>query len=187
MKYITLIVIALIISFVAVAVFGITINRKMKFSENIKYTAITLLISLPIMILIGGSLFLSFRIVASLLNVEISNFQIFFVSILGVYAIFISDFIGKNILLAIVSRLLALKYKNKDLNENEMLDIANKSQGIYRMLLLIVMFFIGIVLYQIIFNSISIDVNNMFLSITAIINVLIYVMFFRVSFRGATK
>lgn len=179
MNYLILSVLLILLVFIATLSFTMVANKNNSFKENIRFSGMMLAVSLPIISLVGGTLFLIFKLVSMVVPMQIDTIQVFLIALIGVFIIFACDLVSKQILAGISSRIFATKYKNQDLTEKEMLDIINKSQGIFNIFELVIMFFTSAILYLGVMKLISIDINLIFLSIISLMNVISYRVFFR--------
>ncbi|MGL5381402.1 hypothetical protein [Clostridium sp.] len=180
MQYIILTLGIILFAFVGTLVFTSVINKEKALKENMKYAFMILLFAAPIFLLVGGSLFLAFKLISMLVSIDISNYQLFVVAISGVFIIFIGDFISKKVTTSIAANTLAKKYEGKDITEKQMMEILNKSQKSMREWMLVMMFITSTVLYMLIMSLVSIEFTWVFLILISSINILSYLMFFRV-------
>lgn len=180
MQYIILTLGIILFAFVGTLVFTSVINKNKTIKENMKYAFMILLFAAPIFLLVGGSLFLAFKLISTLVSIDISNYQLFVIAISGVFIIFIGDFISKKITTSIAVNALSKKYEGKELTEDQMTEILNKSQKSMREWMIVMMFITSIVLYMITMTIVSIEFTWVFLILISSINILSYLMFFRV-------
>lgn len=184
MKYIITslitILIVLIFSFILTSV----INKEKSFKEKLKITFMFSLVMLPIVLLLPVSLFATFKASAMLLSLEVSNYQIFLLAILGLFIIFICDFVSKQVVTSIGSNILYKKYENQELSETQMLDIIEQKQANIKAWNMFIIFLVSLVLYMASMMVISIEYTGAFLVIISIINILNYQLFFRSSYKA---
>lgn len=179
MKYLAIIILLLIIIFVSILVFSFGCNKENGLKSNLKFTGMMMMVTLPIVSLVGGTLFLAFKLVEALLPVEISTFDIFTISIIGVFIIFICDLISKKVIGGIIPIILAKKYEGEDLKEKEMMDIINGLQKKVNLLTLGIMFFSSLILYIGLMVLISVEFTVLFLIIISLLTLVSYKIFFR--------
>lgn len=184
MKYIITslitILIVLIFSFILTSV----INKEKSFKEKLKITFMFSLVMLPIVLLLPVSLFATFKASAMLLSLEVSNYQIFLLAILGLFIIFICDFVSKQVVTSIGSNILYKKYENQELSEMQMLDIIEQKQANIKAWNMFIIFLVSLALYMASMMVISIEYTGAFLVIISIINILNYQLFFRSSYKA---
>ena len=111
--------------------------------------------------------------------VDISTFNIFIISIIGVFIIFICDLISKQLVGVLAPIVFANKYKDENLNEKEMIKIIEKSQNKLNIITFLLMFIISCLLYMLIMKIIAVDFTLGFLIIISALNLLSYKIFFR--------
>lgn len=179
MKYLAIIILLLIITFVSMLVFSISFNKDNEFRANLKFTGMMMIVTLPIISLVGGTLFLAFKLVEMLLPVEIATFDIFTISIIGVFIIFICDLISKKIIGGIIPTILAKKYEGEELKEKEMMEIINGLQKNINLLTLGIIFFSSLILYMGLMTLISVEFTTLFLIIISLLTLISYKIFFR--------
>lgn len=183
MKYVITALIAILI----VLIFSFTliafINKGKSFKEKLKITFMFSLVMLPIVLLLPVSLFATFKASAVILSLEVSNYQLFLLSILGLFIIFICDFVSKQAVTSIGSNMLSKKYGDQDLSEEQMLEIIDKKQANIKIWNIVIIFLASLVLYMASMAIISIEFTGLFLVIISIINILNYQVFFRSSYK----
>ncbi|MEN8433265.1 hypothetical protein NX821_000379 [Clostridium septicum] len=179
MRYLILSIILIFIVFIATFMFTLVVNKNNSLRGNIKLSFMMLVVSLPIMSLIGGCLFLAFKLITVVLSLNITTIQVFIIALIGVIIIFVCDLISKQIIAEISSKIFAKKYENQELTEYQMMEIINKSKGIFNTFELIIMFLFSGILYLGAMKLISIEVNLLFLFIISIVNIVSYKLFFR--------
>ena len=186
MKYvITLlatILVVLIFSFVLTSL----LNKGKSFKENLKITFMFTVVMLPIIVLLPVSLFATFKASAAMLSLEVSNYQLFLLAILGLFIIFICDFISKQVITSIGTNMLYKKYENQDLSEEKMMEIISEKQVNVKIWSIIIIFLTSVILYIPSMAIISIEFTGLFLVIISIINILTYQIFFRTSYKAAS-
>lgn len=175
------ILIVLIFSFILISV----INKEKSFKEKLKITFMFSLVMLPIVLLLPVSLFATFKASAVILSLEVSNYQLFLLAILGLFIIFICDFVSKQAVTSIGSNMLSKKYGDQELSEEEMLEIIDKKQSNIKIWNIVIIFLASLVLYIASMAIISIEFTGLFLVIISIINILNYQLFFRSSYKTA--
>ncbi|MBP1890540.1 hypothetical protein J2Z53_002140 [Clostridium moniliforme] len=179
MRYVALVILLLSIMFLCIFTFTIFINRKNSVNKNLKITIMMMTVTLPIISLVGGTLFLTFKLVEVIMPINISTFNIFIISIIGVFIIFICDLASKQLLATLAPIIFANKYKNENLNEKEIMEIIEESQKKINIITLIIMFIITCILYMLIMKIIDVDFNLIFLTIISLSNLICYRIFFR--------
>lgn len=179
MNYLAIIILLLIITFVSILVFSFSFNKNSGVKANFKITSMMMMVTLPIISLVGGTLFLAFKLVEMLLPVEIATFDIFTISIIGVFIIFICDLISKKVIGGIIPIILARKYEDEELKEKEMMDIINALQKKVNLLTLGIMFFFSLILYMVLMTLISVEFTTLFLIIISLLTLISYKIFFR--------
>lgn len=158
MKYLISVILLIVISFISILVTMSLINKGAKLKDNFKSTSLFMILTLPIISLLGGVLFLLFKLIAIIIiNLQASTFEIFIISMGGAISIFICDFITKKIMLGISTRYFSSKYKNKELTEKEMMTILEKKQKSFDSYSLAIMFFINAGMYFILMTAVSIE------------------------------
>ncbi|MGG7076408.1 hypothetical protein [Clostridium sardiniense] len=179
MKYLAIIILLLIITFVSMFVFSFGLNKGNGLKSNLKVTGMMMIVTLPIISLVGGTLFLAFKLVETVLPVQIETFDIFTISIIGVFIIFICDLISKKIIGGVMPIILAKKYEGKELKEKEMMDIINGLQKKVNLLTLGIMFLSSLILYMGLMTLISVEFTGFFLIIISLLTLVSYRIFFR--------
>lgn len=179
MKYVITTVLLILISFISTLVTMSLINKEDKLKENFKATSVFMVLTLPIISLVGGILFLIFKLIAVIIKVQASTFAIFIIAITGVFSIFICDFITKKIIIGMSTKYFSIKYKNKELTEKEMMIILENKQKVFNTYSLIIMFCINIIIYFIVMIATSVEYTATFLIIISIISLLTYKLLFR--------
>lgn len=179
MKYIISIILLILISFVSILITMSLINRKNKFKTNLKSTSLFIIVTLPIISLVGSILFLIFKLIAIIIKVQADTFEIFIIAIAGSVSIFICDFITKKIMLGLSTKYFASKYKNTKLTEKEMMNILESKQKAFNVYSLIIMFLANTVIYFVIMSAMSIEYSIMFLIIISIISLISYKILFK--------
>lgn len=183
MKYVITALIAILIVLIFSFILTAVINKEKSFKENLKITFMFSLVMLPIILLLPVSLFATFKASAVILSLEVSNYQIFLLSILGLFIIFICDFVSKQAVTSIGANMLSKKYGDQDLSEEQMLDIISKKQTNIKIWNIMIIFLASLVLYMASMAIISIKFTGLFLVIISIINILNYQVFFRSSYK----
>lgn len=183
MKYVITALIAILIVLIFSFILTAVINKEKSFKENLKITFMFSLVMLPIILLLPVSLFATFKASAVILSLEVSNYQIFLLSILGLFIIFICDFVSKQAVTSIGANMLSKKYGDQDLSEEQMLDIISKKQTNIKIWNIMIIFLASLVLYMASMAIISIEFTGLFLVIISIINILNYQVFFRSSYK----
>lgn len=179
MRYVALVILLISIMFVCMFTFTIFMNRKNSLNKNLKITIMMMTVTFPIISLVGGTLFLTFKLVEVIMPVDISTFNIFIISIIGVFIIFICDLISKQLVGVLAPIVFANKYKDENLNEKEMIKIIEKSQNKLNIITFLLMFIISCLLYMSIMKIIAVDFTLGFLIIISALNLLSYKIFFR--------
>ncbi|MEG1483248.1 hypothetical protein [Clostridium sp.] len=179
MKYLISTVLLIAISFISILITMSLINKGAKLKDNFKATSLFMMLTLPIISLLGGVLFLLFKLIAIVVKLQASTFEVFIISMVGAISIFICDFITKKIMIGISTKYFSSKYKNKTLTESEMMTILENRQKTFDIYSLIIMFFINIAIYFILMNVISIEFTNVFLIAISIINLISYIILFK--------
>ena len=121
-----------------------------------------------------------------MLSLDVSNYQIFLLSIIGLFIIFICDFVSKQLITTIGTNMLSKKYSNEDLSEAQMMEIISKKQANIKIWNVVIIFLASLLLYMISMVVISIEFTGLFLVIISIINILNYQLFFRSSYKTAS-
>lgn len=179
MKYLIAIILLIVISFVSILITMSLINRGDKLKDNFKSTSLFMILTLPIISLVGCVLFLLFKLIAIVINVEVSNFNMIIVSIVGAVSIFICDFATKKIIIGISTKYFSNKYKNSELTEKEMITILEKKQKTFDRYSLAIMFCINIGVYFLVMSAVSIEFTTVFLISISIINLVCYKVLFK--------
>ena len=185
MKYVITALIAILIVLIFSFILTAFINKEKSFKEKLKITFMFSLVMLPIVLLLPVSLFATFKASAVILSLEVSNYQLFLLSILGLFIIFICDFVSKQAVTSIGSNMLSKKYGDQELSEEEMLEIIDKKQSNIKIWNIVIIFLASLVLYIASMAIISIEFTGLFLVIISIINILNYQLFFRSSYKTA--
>lgn len=183
MKYVITALIAILIVLIFSFTLTAFINKGKSFKEKLKITFMFSLVMLPIVLLLPVSLFATFKASAVILSLEVSNYQLFLLSILGLFIIFICDFVSKQAVTSIGSNMLSKKYGDQDLSEEQMLEIICKKQANIKIWNIVIIFLASLVLYMASMAIISIEFTGLFLVIISIINILNYQVFFRSSYK----
>lgn len=184
-KYVITALIAILIVLIFSFILTSVINKEKSFKEKLKITFMFSLVMLPIVLLLPVSLFVTFKALAVILSLNISNYQLFLLSILGLFIIFICDFVSKQAVTSIGSNMLSKKYGDQDLSEEQMLEIIAKKQVSVKIWNMVIIFLASLVLYMASMAIISIEFTGLFLVIISIINILNYQLFFRSSYKTA--
>lgn len=184
-KYVITVLIAILIILIFSFILTSVINKEKSFKEKLKITFMFSLVMLPIVLLLPVSLFVTFKALAVILSLNISNYQLFLLSILGLFIIFICDFVSKQAVTSIGSNMLSKKYGDQDLSEEQMLEIIAKKQVSVKIWNMVIIFLASLVLYMASMAIISIEFTGLFLVIISIINILNYQLFFRSSYKTA--
>lgn len=179
MKYLISIILLISISFTSILITMALINKDANIKSNLKSTAVFMVITLPIISLVSGILFLIFNLIAIIISLQANTFEIFIISIVGAFSIFISDFLTKKIMMGIVTKYFSNKYKNINLTEKEMMNILDNKQKIFNMYSIIIMFFIDVIIYIIVMSAMSIVYDYVFLLIISIISLITYKVLFK--------
>lgn len=185
MKYVITALIAILIVLIFSFILTSVINKEKSFKEKLKITFMFSLVMLPIVLLLPVSLFATFKASAVILSLEVSNYQLFLLAILGLFIIFICDFVSKQAVTSIGSNMLSKKYGDQELSEEEMLEIIDKKQSNIKIWNIVIIFLASLVLYIASMAIISIEFTGLFLVIISIINILNYQLFFRSSYKTA--
>ena len=114
-KYVITALIAILIVLIFSFILTSVINKEKSFKEKLKITFMFSLVMLPIVLLLPVSLFVTFKALAVILSLNISNYQLFLLSILGLFIIFICDFVSKQAVTSIGSNKLSKKYGDQHL------------------------------------------------------------------------
>lgn len=183
MKYVITALIAILIVLIFSFILTSVINKEKSFKEKLKITFMFSLVMLPIVLLLPVSLFATFKASAVILSLEVSNYQLFLLAILGLFIIFICDFVSKQAVTSIGSNMLSKKYGDQELSEEEMLEIIDKKQSNIKIWNIVIIFLASLVLYIASMAIISIEFTGLFLVIISIINILNYQLFFRSSYK----
>lgn len=186
MKYIITALIAILVILIFSFILTATINKGKFFKENLKITFMFSLVMLPIILLLPVSLFATFKASTVMLSLDVSNYQIFLLSIIGLFIIFICDFVSKQLITTIGTNMLSKKYSNEDLSEAQMMEIISKKQANIKIWNVVIIFLASLLLYMISMVVISIEFTGLFLVIISIINILNYQLFFRSSYKTAS-
>ena len=109
MKYIITALIAILVILIFSFILTATINKGKSFKENLKITFMFSLVMLPIILLLPVSLFATFKASTVMLSLDVSNYQIFLLSIIGLFIIFICDFVSKQLITTIGTNMLSKK------------------------------------------------------------------------------
>lgn len=184
-KYVITVLIAILIILIFSFILTSVINKEKSFKEKLKITFMFSLVMFPIVLLLPVSLFVTFKALAVILSLNISNYQLFLLSILGLFIIFICDFVSKQAVTSIGSNMLSKKYGDQDLSEEQMLEIIAKKQVSVKIWNMVIIFLASLVLYMASMAIISIEFTGLFLVIISIINILNYQLFFRSSYKTA--
>lgn len=184
-KYVITALIAILIVLIFSFILTSVINKEKSFKEKLKITFMFSLVMFPIVLLLPVSLFVTFKALAVILSLNISNYQLFLLSILGLFIIFICDFVSKQAVTSIGSNMLSKKYGDQDLSEEQMLEIIAKKQVSVKIWNMVIIFLASLVLYMASMAIISIEFTGLFLVIISIINILNYQLFFRSSYKTA--
>lgn len=179
MRYVALVILLISIMFVGMFTFTIFMNRKNSLNKNLKITLMMMTVTFPIISLVGGTLFLTFKLVEVIMPVDISTFNIFIISIIGVFIIFICDLLSKQLVGVLAPIVFANKYKNQNLNEKEMMGIIEESQKKLNIITFFIMFVISCILYMITMKLIVVEFSLSFLIIISTLNLFSYKIFFR--------
>lgn len=179
MKYIISLVSLIVITFLIILLFFTITNKNNSFKGNLKRSYMFMLVVVPIVSLVGGLLFLLFKLITMLLPVTIETFDIFIVAITGVFIIFVSDIISKSLVSRMVSTVFYNKYKSQDLSENDVMNIAKENQKLFNTWVVVVMFLGTFALYTAVTLLMSIPFNLAFITIISVCNILGYKLFFR--------
>ncbi|MBU3137920.1 hypothetical protein KPL39_16890 [Clostridium gasigenes] len=179
MKYLIAIVLLIVISFISILVTMSLINKDDKLKDNFKASSVFMVVTLPIISLVGGILFLIFKLIAVIMKLQASTFAIFIVAIAGAVSIFICDFITKKIMIGISTKYFANKYKNKELTEKEMMIILENKQKTFNIYSLVIMFCINMIIYFMVMIATSVDYTATFLIIISMISLFTYKVLFR--------
>lgn len=184
MKYILSIVIMILVTFISIFMFTINMNKDKNFKMNVKLSSIMMVVTLPIISLVGGTLFLAFKLIETILNLNIETFNVFLISMIGVFIIFLCDLMSKKIIGEIVPVIFAKKYKNENLNEEKMLEIINNSRKKFNLYTLVIMYLLSLIFYGIVMKIISVETSLIFLILISFINLISYKIFFRTSAKA---
>lgn len=184
MKYILSIVIMILVTFISIFMFTINMNKDKNFKMNVKLSSIMMVVTLPIISLVGGTLFLVFKLIETILNLNIETFNVFLISMIGVFIIFLCDLMSKKIIGEIVPVIFAKKYKNENLNEEKMLEIINNSRKKFNLYTLVIMYLLSLIFYGIVMKIISVETSLIFLILISFINLISYKIFFRTSAKA---
>lgn len=179
MKYLFGIIMLLVIMFISNNIISMRINGDKKFNESLKLAAMSTLITLPLLMLIGGVLFLAFKIVLIKLMVGITTFQIFTIVLFTIVIIFFCDFICRKIGLDLMAIYLSKKYKNKNLTNSEMVGLVDNKQRTVNIASVIIMFLINVLTNFIILKFLQIQFSNILVISMAIIVSITYKVFFK--------
>ncbi|SFB12672.1 hypothetical protein [Clostridium frigidicarnis] len=179
MKYLFEIIMLLVIMFISNNIISMRINGDKKFNESLKLAAMSTLITLPLLMLIGGVLFLAFKIVLIKLMVGITTFQIFTIVLFTIVIIFFCDFICRKIGLDLIAIYLSKKYKNKNLTNSEMIVLVDNKQRTVNITSVIIMFLINLLTNFIILKFLQIQFSDILVICMAIIVSITYKVFFK--------
>ena len=179
MKYLFGIIMLLVIMFISNNIISMRINGDKKFNESLKLAAMSTLITLPLLMLIGGVLFLAFKIVLIKLMVGITTFQIFTIVLFTIVIIFFCDFICRKIGLDLMAIYLSKKYKNKNLTNSEMVGLVDNKQRTVNIASVIIMFLINVLTNFIILKFLQIQFSDILVLCMAIIVSITYKVFFK--------
>lgn len=179
MRYLAIISLFIFIMFVASFLITGNMKKEEGFSKKLKFTGLMMLVTLPIISLVGGCLFLAFKLVEMLLPVRIATFDIFTIAILGVFIIFICDLLSKQIMSSIIPHIFAKKYEGKDLTKDDMINIIDGARSKFDIITLCIMFGISIILYILIVKIIEVEFSLIFIFIISLLNIISYKVFFR--------
>ncbi len=185
MKYVITSLIAILVVLAFSFILTSIINKGKSFKENLKITFMFSLVMLPIILLLPVSLFATFKASVVILSLEVSNYQIFLLSILGLFIIFVCDFVSKQVVTTIGSNMLSKKYGDQELSEDQILEIISKKQANIKIWNIVIIFLVSLVLYMASMAVISIEFTGLFLVIISIINILNYQLFFRSGYKAA--
>jgi len=179
MKYLISIILLISISFGSILITMALINKGANLKTNLKSTSVFIIITLPIISLVSGILFLIFNLIAIIIKLQANTFEIFIIAIVGSFSIFIGDFLTKKIMIGMSTKYFSSKYKNINLTEKEMMNILDNKQKVFNIYSLIIMFFIDIIIYIIVMSTMSISYNYIFLLIISIISLITYKVLFK--------
>lgn len=179
MKYLISIILLILISFTSILITMALINKDSNVKSNLKSTSVFMVVVLPIISLVGGTLFLIFKLIAIIMKLQATTFEIFIMSIIGALSIFIGDFLTKKIMLGVSTKYFSNKYKNTTLTEDEMMNILEKKQKVFNMYSLLIMFGINIIIYLATMVTMAVAYNYIFLIIISIISLITYKILFR--------
>lgn len=183
MKYILSILIVMVLTFISMFMFTINMNKDKSIKLNAKLSSVMIIVALPIISFVGGTLFLAFKLIETILNLNIKTYDIFLISIIGVFIIFICDLISKKIIGEVVPSIFAKKYKEQELSEEKMLEIINNSRKNFNICILVIMYLLSLLFYLIVMKIISVEVSLLFLILISFINLVSYKIFFRTSIK----
>ena len=169
----------LVIMFISNNIISIRISGDKKFNESLKLAAMSTLITLPLLMLIGGVLFLAFKVVLIKLMVGITTFQIFTIVLFTIVIIFFCDFICRKIGLDLIAIYLSKKYKNKNLTNSEMIGLVDNKQRTVNITSVIIMFLINLLTNFIILKFLQIQFSDILVICMAIIVSITYKVFFK--------
>lgn len=179
MKYLISIILLISVLFGSILITMALINKDSNLKTNLKSTSVFMIITLPIISLSSGILFLIFNLIAIIIKLQVNTFEIFVIAIVGSFSIFIGDFLTKKIIIGISTRYFSSKYKNINLTEKEMMSILDNKQKVFNIYSLIIMFFIDVIIYIIVMSTMSISYNSIFLLGISIISIITYKVLFK--------
>lgn len=110
------------------------------------------------------------------MGVDINNFNLLIISMLGVVIIFSGEILSKKIVAEIAAKKLFQKYKEIELSEEEKFNIVTKIQEKYRKISLVIMGIINMICYLVILSIMRIEASLIFIALLSIVTLIAYVL-----------
>ncbi|WP_195971547.1 hypothetical protein [Clostridium thermobutyricum] len=176
MGYLFFFISFIIITFLGTMIFSSVINKDKDMKSKIKFSMMLLSFILPIVSIVSCILFLVFIIIKSIMGVDINNFNLLIISMLGVVIIFSGEILSKKIVAEIAAKKLFQKYKEIELSEEEKFNIVTKIQEKYRKISLVIMGIINMICYLAILSIMRIEASLIFIALLSIVTLIAYVL-----------
>lgn len=182
MKYLVTILLFMTISFNGIFIYNY-IKLEGEIKEKLKISSIFILLAMPMAVVIFSVLFIALLVISKILSIEISTYNIFLISIIGIFITFICEYLIKYLLSTIIGNLLNKKYSNVELSQNEITSIIKKKKGTIELLKYISMVVISFLVYFTVIRIININTSIIISILVALINGAIYGVMFRSSYE----
>jgi hypothetical protein len=166
----------IIITFIGTMIFSNVVNKEKNMKSKIKFAIMLLSFILPIVSIVSCILFLVFIIIKSIMGVDINNFNLLIISMLGVIIIFSGEILSKKIVAEIAAKKLFKKYKEIELSDEEKLNIVTKIQEKYRNISLVIMGIINMICYLVILSIMRIETSLIFIALLSLVTLIAYVL-----------